>query len=221
MKLRVLVGSLRFGFFEGASPRATASALRRSNSARSSRSACSCCMSRVCNTGSKKAAVLPLPVWLETNRSVNLAFLSVLSASKACMAFGIVAICTAVGWVKPMSATACSSSLAKPSFTKPLGSAATASSEVSAPEGASEKSGAPKISESRFVSGNTSGENSPRASKESVMFFSLIPCMQCFFQLSKVTGKLHLLRRRKLRSWLIKHQPSNEYAVQARVCPKR
>jgi hypothetical protein len=31
------------------------------------------CISKVCSTGSRKAAVLPLPVWLDTIRSVNLA----------------------------------------------------------------------------------------------------------------------------------------------------
>ena len=170
LKLRMLVGSLRFGFFKGASPRATASALRRSNSERSNSSASSCCFSKVCSTGNRNAAVLPLPVWLDTSRSVNFGAFG--SASRACMAFGMVANCTAVGWVKPMSATACSSSLAKPSFTKPLGSATTASSEVATATGSSdEKSGITWMSRSEMVS-VLSDAKSPRVSKESVMFSS-------------------------------------------------
>ena len=213
LKLRTLVGSLRLGFFSGASPLATASALKRSNSARSKRSASSACLSKVCNTGSKNAAVLPLPVWLDTSRSVNLAFLPSACASRPCMAFGIVANCTAVGWLKPRSATACSSSGASPSFTKPLGTGATAASEPSA--GASQKSGTRLDSTSGVMSeaeSEFSGTKSPRASKESVIFFSLITCAQRFWRGNR---KLHLRVSNKLRSWLIKHQPSNEYADQA------
>ena len=71
LKWRALVGSLRLGFLGGASPRAWASAARRWNSARSASSAAACCWIRVCSTGSRKAAVLPLPVWLETIRSTK------------------------------------------------------------------------------------------------------------------------------------------------------
>ncbi|MNV86483.1 hypothetical protein D3C71_1805220 [compost metagenome] len=72
MKLRELVGSLRLARLGAGSPRAAASATARSKAARSSASTAACCWSKVCSTGSKNAAVLPLPVWLETIRSINL-----------------------------------------------------------------------------------------------------------------------------------------------------
>ena len=64
-------------------------------------------------TGNKKAAVLPLPVWLETSKS--LAGLSALS----CRAKGMARICTGVGWVNDKSRNAASNSGASPISTKP------------------------------------------------------------------------------------------------------
>ena len=72
LKLRGLVGFLRLRL-GGASPRAAASSARRWCSARSCSSASACWRSSVCSTGSRKAAVLPLPVWLETIRSMKAA----------------------------------------------------------------------------------------------------------------------------------------------------
>ena len=191
LKLRVFVGSLRLAFFSGASPRATASALCRSNSAFSSRSACSCCINNVCNTGNRNAAVLPLPVWLDTSKSVN--FCAFGSASKACIAFGMVAICTAVGWVNPISATAWSNSLARPSFTKPLGTSTTASSDVAgATTSSDEKSGITLMSRLDEATTSAAGRKSSRVSKESVMFFlTNPPVASSLNRFWTKNGKLH------------------------------
>ena len=70
LKLRTLVGSLRLAFLGGSSPLAIASATDFSYSARSATSASACCLSKVCKTGNKNAAVLPLPVWLDTIKSM-------------------------------------------------------------------------------------------------------------------------------------------------------
>jgi hypothetical protein len=53
----------------------------------------------VCSTGNRKAAVLPLPVWLDTIRSVNLAPLPL--SDRSCIAIGMRLFLTTVGWVNP------------------------------------------------------------------------------------------------------------------------
>jgi hypothetical protein len=70
LKLRALVGSLRLVRFGAGSPLAAASAQALANAARSASSSAANSCNRVCSTGSKKAAVLPEPVWLETIRSM-------------------------------------------------------------------------------------------------------------------------------------------------------
>ncbi|MNV49057.1 hypothetical protein D3C71_1409990 [compost metagenome] len=94
MKLRELVGSLRLARLGAGSPRAAASATARSKAARSSASAAACWLISVCSTGSRKAAVLPLPVWLETIKSMNL-----VESLPPPIAKGMALSCTLVGWV--------------------------------------------------------------------------------------------------------------------------
>ena len=87
--------------------------------------------------------------------------------------------------------------------------------DASVKSGVSEKSGVPEFSVSKFVS----AKESPRVSKESVMFFSLNVRMLVDLQarLWREAEKLaRLAARVPLRSWLIKHQPSNEYANQVK-----
>jgi len=91
-----------------------------------------------------------------------------------------------------------------------------ASNEEASPAGASEKSGTKLISTSEEMS-EFSGKKSPRASKESVMFFLTNHLPATLLAKEQETPPL---RCRRLRSWLIKHQPSNEYTDQALKWPE-
>ena len=62
----------------------------------------------LCSTGSRKAAVLPLPVWLLTIQS------------PPCMAAGTASACTGVGWVKPSVSMAFSKGAARPMLANEL-----------------------------------------------------------------------------------------------------
>ena len=108
LKWRDSSGFLRRGRLGAGSPAASAAATLASHAAFSRAAASPCMPSSVCRTGSRKAAVLPLPVWLLTIRSLK-------SPSGAASASGMARCCTAVGSVKPRSATAACSSGAKPS----------------------------------------------------------------------------------------------------------
>ena len=70
LKLLGWVGFLRLGRLGGSSPRAWAWATFSSHSSDWARAWAWCCCSKVCKTGNKNAAVLPLPVWLDTIKSL-------------------------------------------------------------------------------------------------------------------------------------------------------
>ena len=168
LKLRVFVGSLRLGRLGGASPLAIAAATAASNSSRSRLAASTWRCSKVCSTGSRKAAVLPLPVWLDTSRSVKPV---ALSAVLDTMAMGITFSCTAVGWVNSISATALTSSGARPSLAKPLGTTTAASAGTTSAATATGASAA-KDSMEEEESKDCAGAKSPCTSNVSVIFFS-------------------------------------------------
>ncbi len=107
-----VAGCSRRGFFGKGSPAASAAATISAHWRSCSACRSFCCCNKVCNTGNKKAAVLPLPVWLETIRSFWF------WASGSCRVSGMACACTAVGAVKPRSATAFKSSGASPNNAK-------------------------------------------------------------------------------------------------------
>ena len=94
LKLRGCMGFLRLARLGAASPLAAAWARWRSNSACSAAASMAFCAIRVLSTGSKKAAVLPEPVWLDTIKSMLAS-----SALPLPMARGMALACTSVGWV--------------------------------------------------------------------------------------------------------------------------
>ena len=119
-KLRILVGSLRLDFFGNSWPAALAASTCSVHAKASRRSCSRMSASKALSTGSKYAAVLPLPVWLDTIKSTNF-----LLPSGDFMASGMALSCTGVGLVKPSSATACTSDGERPKASKAFGSAGT------------------------------------------------------------------------------------------------